>query len=458
MLHEISDNRIKYIDTAKGWINESIDEFVKKWTGILLMSEANERSGEKSYAHNRQNEKLAKLRLPFLVSLSMVLLVLSVAVGVNSHLVAIAQWFPLFFIKFAGLVLSVFLLIQTIDSQNPLVNKICNWGTKNKKINCLSVIESPASKLFSWLSWAEIGAFYFMGGFFTLLFSLFNNSLEGVLWFCTTINLLALPYTFYSIYYQAKVVGRWCALCLLVQLLLWLEFVVLYNKEFFLVPQFSMIDINIIVLGFILPVIFWIAIKPGYVLSQKVKPIQYRLNRFEKNSELMRSILSNSKAIEKKNVPQELILGNPQASNSITLVLSLFCAPCGRALGDIRKLLKIYQDDLKVIIVFSVRTDDDTACKVAANILSMAMGGGNERVINTMSSWYENGKEDVEKWMKNNRQEVPVEKKTSVKLLNSHMEWCKDIVITKTPTVFVNDYELPDGFHLGDIELFLDTE
>jgi len=51
----------------KGWTTISIEEFAKRWNGVAILVAANENSGEKDYALNRQKEFVNNLRLPFIM-------------------------------------------------------------------------------------------------------------------------------------------------------------------------------------------------------------------------------------------------------------------------------------------------------------------------------------------------------------------------------------------------------
>src|SRR6202000_2271777 len=84
------------------------------------------------------------------------------------------------------------------------------------------VLQSKASHI-GGISWSAIGFTYFTG---SLLFQLFAGMINPVaLSLLAWINLAALPYVLFSVFYQWRVARQWCVLCLSVQVLLVLQFV-----------------------------------------------------------------------------------------------------------------------------------------------------------------------------------------------------------------------------------------
>ncbi len=137
--------------------------------------------------------------------------------------------------KILGMAVVTLLLAQSLNNNNPLVNKICS----GKKSDCSRILNSDAAKIFGGLTWSDIGCFYFAGTSSTLLTC--GNSSFG-LQTLAILNAIALPYTFYSIFYQWKVAKQWCILCCLVQLTLWLEslfFLPFWEKHFFILHKRS---------------------------------------------------------------------------------------------------------------------------------------------------------------------------------------------------------------------------
>jgi len=81
----------------------------------------------------------------------------------------------------------------------------------------VTILNSKASKTFG-ISWSEVGFFYFATTLLFLLIPGFDFLSKATV--ISVANLAAVPYVFFSIYYQWKVARQWCPLCLTVQVVL----------------------------------------------------------------------------------------------------------------------------------------------------------------------------------------------------------------------------------------------
>ena len=206
------------------WNNHklSVEKFKSIFSGVIL-------TAEKSGEYNKTNffyPFLKKFITPFIVA-GLVLCFAGVLVFNTSYFSNLSsQLLLLTLFKTAGLVTSILLLVQSIDSNNPLIQKLCK--SNGSKTDCNAILSSKAAKLFNGLTWSEVGFFYFAGTWLLLLF--------GSGWLLTwrvlfLLNAISLPYTFYSVYYQARIAKQWCILCCTVQAILWLEFVVFIRNN-----------------------------------------------------------------------------------------------------------------------------------------------------------------------------------------------------------------------------------
>ncbi len=147
----------------------------------------------------------------------------------------------LILLKTSGLFASYVLVLGSL--QAPFFDRFC---PRHPRFDCKAVIGSPAGKIFSLIHVADLGVLYFSGSLLGMLISAFSPNYYYQVVLLGALNLLALPYTFFSVGYQAFKLGRWCALCLIVQLILWLEFWQFFPFIFSRRPLFS----------FALPVLF----------------------------------------------------------------------------------------------------------------------------------------------------------------------------------------------------------
>lgn len=217
---KVSDNNIYY--TAAQSLSKikamGRPDFEKDWSGVSLLAEKTEQSGEKDFETNLKWERVLQWRMPFLISATVLLLGLLIS-SATGFTVGYAL---LTLLKLAGVIITGLLLWYEIDKTNPFLQKVCSGS---KTTNCNAILQSKAAKLFGVLSWSEIGFFYFAGGLLFVI-SRYEGSAQILAW----LNLFALPYTIFSIYYQWRIAKQWCPLCLAVQALLVTESVLFFGK------------------------------------------------------------------------------------------------------------------------------------------------------------------------------------------------------------------------------------
>ncbi len=233
------------------------EKFMAEWSGVVLLAEPGSESGEKNYKDNKWSEYLNDLRLPFILIGPLVLYFIFILSGIHSPGTLLFLSALLLLTKLVGTIVCGLLLWYEMDKTNPGLRKIC----KGRHTSCEAILSSKHAKLFKWIGWNEIGFFYFVGGFIFLFFSIHNLLPAFVL--LSTLTVLALPYTVFSIYYQWAVIKKWCRLCLLVQGLLFFEFVIAYagyrSYEWF--TNLSLLQAPGFLLAFAIPVFFWVYTK-----------------------------------------------------------------------------------------------------------------------------------------------------------------------------------------------------
>jgi uncharacterized membrane protein len=178
----------------------------------------------------------------------------------DNHRLAI----PILMFKIIGLASSVFLVLGELG--HPIFNRVCFRG---EKLNCHAVMESPAAKLFGLVPMADLGVLYFSGGIILIGFSIPDPQFFTQIYILALLNLLTLPYTLFSVSYQAFTVKKWCPLCLIVQLTFWLEFLYFFKFLSAGFPGFSPEVFSPAVLSFGLPVLLWLLFRP--ILQKSIK-------------------------------------------------------------------------------------------------------------------------------------------------------------------------------------------
>jgi uncharacterized membrane protein/glutaredoxin len=427
-------NIIEWEDAEGNSKTDSKEEFIEKWNGIVLLAEANESSGEKDYKEKHKIERISKLRIPFLIS-GVVLLILSLFYSIYSY-----HWsyISVFALHVFGSITSCILIWQRIDNNNPLINNICQIGNNS---NCNAILNSKAANITSWLSWSEVGFFYFTGSLFTLIFE--PTSLS----FLRIFTLFSPLYIAWSLYYQAFVAKEWCILCLATLATLFLQFVItIYNFSFYSFANsfFTLKNFISIIQGFSLPILLWSFLKPIFNNNQKVSGLTNNLRRFKNNPDLFLSLL-----YQQENMPfiheslNTVIQGDINADHTITIVTNPFCNPCAKAHTIIERLIEANKNINCQTIFAASSSEDDNRNIIARSILSQPL----EIQSSALTKWNKHEETDIEKWLL----QMPIVE-SSKETLEKHTEWIKNANIKGTPTIFLNGFKIPQMYQLEDLE------
>jgi protein-disulfide isomerase/uncharacterized membrane protein len=350
-----------------------------------------------------------------------------------------------YFILLAGVVVTSLLLWYEMDKNNPVLQKVCTGIVKG---NCNAILTGKQAKVFEWLSWSEVGFFYFTGGLLTLLFA--ENPIAILSW----INILALPYTVFSVYYQWRVAKQWCVLCLAVQALLLLGGInVIANNFLFPIPQFSFLPVVNCLLLFMLPVLIWYAVKP-YILSlQQAKTTKREYLRIKFNTEIFDTLLKKQKQVTHSTDGLGITLGNANAAHELVKVCNPYCGPCSKAHPEIEKLLE-QNNNIKARIIFTATNDEnDRAAQPVKHLIAIADNNDEVQIKKALDDWYLAEKKDYDVFAA--KYPMNGELKQQDEKIDAMAKWCKKTDIQFTPTIFLNGYQLPDAYSIGDLQYFL---
>ena len=433
---------------------ESKKGFLKSWTGVYLIAEPNEHSGEKDYEQHKR-KALFKSLVPvslfiLLTGFSFLLLYSTIDKNLNILVVHAIGIFLQYLILLAGVIVTSLLLWYEMDKNNPLLKKVCTGIAKG---NCNAILTSKKSKIFSWLSWSEVGFFYFTGNFLVLLFS--GNNIRSAASLLGLLNILALPYIVFSVYYQWRVAKQWCVLCLAVQTLFLLGGINILSNN--LLASFSNISVSFLINAFFiysLPVLLWYTAKPFILHLQEGKNIKREYLRIKFNTEIFETLLKKQKHITLAVDSLGIDIGNPAATNMLVKVCNPYCGPCSKAHPKIEELLEEIPN-LKVKIIFTTPNDEgNLALKPVRHLLAInEQKNRKENIEQALDDWYLADKKDYELFA----QKYPMngELTNQGSKIEAMDAWCKKMDISFTPTIFINGYQLPGAYGIEDVNYFL---
>ncbi|MFA6087767.1 cysteine peptidase family C39 domain-containing protein [Mucilaginibacter sp.] len=442
LVKSLDTNTVTVTDQNKKDYKIDVKEFENIFDGVVLVPETN----ETTLSQNKTSGSFSieKIRYP----LAIALLFIAFIAGVVLHSSVFMSWQNAlaWLFKTGGLAVSVLLLIQSIDKNNPLVQTLCRG---NNKANCNTILSSKAANVFEGLTWSEVGFFYFAGTWLTLMFSGGSIAMLQIL---AILNILSLPYTVYSIYYQARVAKQWCVLCCTVQVLLWLEFVPLvisFTQPFEFLNATGWFNLLICMT---LPVATWLLLKPLLLKAQQVKPLKDQLRQFKYNGELFNSLLKEQPKYAMPAEEWSIVLGNVEAENIITMVSNPYCPPCAKVHDVLNDWLN-HNPDIQARIVFTAdNSEKDIKTPVTRHLMALNQLPDKAIVKQALHDWYNQKQKNYEAWAKL----YPVQlNKADFVQLDKQKAWCQLAEIKATPTLLVNGYVLPNAYQIKDIKYML---
>lgn len=426
LLKKFKNQKVTYWDSENGNITETIELFTSKWQGVTLLIEQSENSGEPDYEKVTRKETFKSIE-KWIGFITLGLVVLCGFVISETWKNAL-----LWLILVLGTTLSTIIMLGEYGIKSPTIKKLCNLSNQT---DCDMVLQSSGSKLFNHFSWAEVGFCYFVGiSIFTMIIFLIKDfsSLNTL----TIISIISLPYTIFSVYYQKQIVKKWCTLCLMIQAILVLEFIVLItNNSVRISGLFSFILLFISILT---SVSIWFFVKPSLEKAGMVPNLERSVMTYKYNSNIFISHLETQRVVSVGYSP--INQGNRNANILITMVSNPFCGPCAKAHQVLENLMASYGDYLKVEFIF---TGTGQSLEVIKHICSLDKVQSHE----ALNDWYK--MVNYEKWAK----KYPIKiTKDSENQLNSFLEWSNNARITHTPTFFINGKELVSPYSIEDFK------
>lgn len=449
---------VKWLDEKGKEQNKVKQDFIKHWSGVVLLAEKDEYSGEKDFKARRKNELLYNLRAPIIIFSCLILVFFYALTRTKGNFL----WPSLMLLtKLIGSIVTGLLLWFEIDKSDPILQQICSAG---KNTNCTAILSSKESKLFSIISWSEIGFFYFTGGFLFLLLNTNDlnftlNSTKGyfsAFAILSGLNLFTLPYILFSVVYQWRIAKQWCLLCMTVQVLLILEFIIGYWGRLSYHQIYGSItkgQLLILITSFLLPLFFWVATKKIYQRAQEARRYEKESVRLKYNKDIFNTLLIKQKGITSPLEELGIIIGNPEAKNTLIKVCNPYCGPCAKAHSIIEEILK-NNYDLKVKIIFNATNRENDIRSLPVKHL-IGLYKKNDPIItkNALNEWYNSEDKDYEAFAA----KYPLSEEFSCgeAKIEEMDRWCKSEGISFTPTFFINNYRLPEIYKIDDLRFLL---
>lgn len=357
--------------------------------------------------------------------------------------------FIFLFFSISGLIISTEIIKQTLGIDSFISEKLCS-NIKNS--DCESVITSNKWSVLKKVSLSDLSIVFFLGQFFSLVAMSISNY-ESTFFYIQNIILWgSIPISFFSLYYQWKIVKEWCPLCLLLILVLYGELTC--SQIYFDVFSYSLyglylfFGINLFILA------LWLFIKSILISNKSLKEDKLVGLRFKRNYNLFKTILKRDEVLKTPSFNHTFVLGNENANLKISMVTSPFCSYCKDAHVLLESILDKHYNDVAIHIRLNYDASygsEHMRSKLQNGLAQLYFNKGQNEFRKALKAWFET--KDIEQWKRSFNVEIELEKTES--FLNEQFAWCKKNDLLFTPTLIINNYQYPKIYDREDLIFFM---
>ena len=416
------------------------DEFLKNFTGIIVAVEKDENNTEKTH----------KKSVP-INALGLTLFSISALVIFSLSTNEISNYFTLLF-GLAGTLISISILRQEFGIKDAIGDAFCSSDSEKK--DCNAVLSSKGAKLFKNYKLSDLSLVYFLGlltSIFLLLIQGYNLSLIYI------INILAIPITLYSIYYQAIKVKPWCLLCLSIVGVLWILAAIPFLFEAFAFTiDFQIIETLTVLIGFLASFSIWSYLKPQFIEASENKKYKLDYYKFKRKYSLFSTLLKNEPALDTQITnTNEIVFGNKKSRLEILIVTNPFCGHCRPVHTIIEDILTQFNNEVKVCIRFNINLKnlESDVVKITTTLMNIYKTKGEKTSLLAMDEAYNKlaPKDWLTKWSKEG-----IDFASYIETLHNQKDWCNENKINFTPEILINGYSYPKEYDRPDLLFFIE--
>jgi uncharacterized membrane protein len=447
VVKKMTDSIVEYYSSILGNIKEDWSIFNTQCTGVALLAFPDEKSGEKIFP--AQNKQVTLEKTAFrLIGIGLMVSIIGFLIILFQSSLGL-QGVLLMILKLIGLSICSLLILNDFDNTDSIVNRVCSAG----KSDCNKILTDKNAKFFGIINWSELGLVYFGGSLLFLFFTI--EKLDFAFPILGFLSLSCVSFSFYSLWYQAFKSKEWCYFCLATLLVFWLEFAVLFPTSSWILPtDWQVYNMALLSFGGMITLAYFIT---SYLKkAHQFNDAKSELNYIKYDSALFNQLLESEKSYNTEGALSLSVLENEEATNSIVVVTNPLCNPCFKTHHQITDYTNGCYDNYQINLIFMIRDYSDTNSedyKIVKRILALHRYKGQEATLQALEGWYDS---DNQKTYSNWEILHPVAKEDVDDLILSQKGWCEKNTISFTPTVIVNQKQLPKYYQVSDLKYFLD--
>lgn len=352
-------------------------------------------------------------------------------------------------IKAFGVLCCVSLVGRHMKKGGSLLRMICE---NRKYFSCDIVLESKYSRILG-ISLTDIGMVYFGSTFLSCLYGITAQNIILKSWLLS-FSLCSLPILLFSICYQGFVIKKWCPLCLSVMFALLMEIVVAYWC--FSVENVSL-NWDRTSLAFLLSSLFlftsvWKIWKEGELHRLLSMESMIEFLRIKKNMMVFQKLLDQGKRVDLCDFGNIPFYKSENPVITLTVVMNIYCHSCMKIHKELIELYNSFVDKLsiRILLTGSIEKRSDIRNESSLYLLSVYEKHGIDIFEKELFRFFESPDKPLNKTYTFNEVKEEVERD-----YYKGLDWIKQNHVTVTPSIFVNDVELPAIYQVADLKYFL---
>ena len=418
------------VENSKGKKSKlSFEDFLTNWNQLVVAIEPNEE------VETKQTKSYSKW---YLYSLSCIIL-LTLSLAINSHTFISGV---LVVLSLIGNILGYFIIQEKLGIDNNFASKFCSITTNS---SCNSVIKSTNGVINKWVDFSDLTILFFGANLFSLLLN--PNTISVI----TNLSLLSLPILIYSIWLQKIKLKKWCALCLSVSFIIFLQSLV---NVFIVAPfQFNLSNTLFYALSLIIIGLIWFSFKNSITDNKKLTEDNHLLTRFKRNFSIFSSLLKpvpSPANLEKLN---GISFKKSEETVKLLLFLSPSCGHCHTAFKDAYEMYLSNPEKFSFEVLFNINPDNnDNPFKEIVNSILTINTYDTKKAEAAIIDWHLNRLELEEwkaKWSANNNDANVYNE------IQNQYNWCLENNFNYTPIKIINQKLYPQDYTLGELKYFI---
>ncbi|NGP87490.1 vitamin K epoxide reductase family protein [Fodinibius halophilus] len=458
-LENISFPYVLHLNTDSGELIAIMDSkdleekqpFLEDWDGVVLKAEPTPIISDEENQSHISKERDAKI--------SSVLFVAAVAFLLFLLFIQNISWvyFSFLITAAAGTVLGYILVAKDLGIEYKAVMSFCNKG--GMRTSCDQVLGSQDAKIFGRVTFSDAVLSYFSFQLIIvgLIAPVYENPV-GFLWVLSMLSVPALPIIGYSLYSQFFKLQYWCKLCLFVDGILMIQAVLgglMYSMATITVADYSFFAIGVSIFLFTVVSSLIFLLKLKLAAGKRATQAEIKANRIKYNPSVFSWLLSQEKQLNITPFDKELQVGSPTGSIKIVMAASFSCIHCKKSFQKFTQLNELYPGQLNLVFRFLPDKELNNKGSLAKTFWGywlLQIYEDNEEIPRTKQLIQDKFTLSSDTFKEKYKQDKNIDDKLIEDLSYQQAKWFDMYDIKSTPSFFIQDHQLPDGYQINDLK------